>query len=119
VLLGSAIVLVLLLVSAAFETIEEAIDASISATGIVVATYYAMAAVACAVFFRRQRETRLRLVGLYVMWPLASAAIFVVATVITLIELNALALGVLSIGMALGLVMARRKAMRHEPTSSR
>jgi len=118
VLLGSAIVLVLLLVSAAFETIEEAINASISATGIVVAAYYAMAAVACAVFFRSKRETSLRLVALYVMWPLASAAIFVVAAVITLIEMNVLALGVLSIGMTLGLVMAHRKVMRCEPTSS-
>ena len=101
--LGSGIVLVLLLISAAFQTVDEAISASIDATSIVVAAYYAMAALACAAFFRRKREPRAHAVAIYVVWPLASAAIFLGAALITLIDLSAPALSVLSLGVALGL----------------
>ena len=113
VLCGSVIVLVLLLVSAAFETVDEAIVASISATGIIVAAYYAMAALACAVFFRRKRESHVRMIALYVVWPLASAAIFLVAALLTLTEMSALALAVLMAGMLLGAwVLLARRAFR-------
>ena len=108
--LGSAIVLVLLLVSAAFQTVDEAINASINATGIIVAAYYGMAALACAVFFRRKGKSHPRFVALYVVWPLVSAAIFFVAAVITMIDMDAPALSVLAVGMAIGagILIARR-----------
>lgn len=114
VLCGAVIVLVLLLISAAFETVDEAIVASINATGIIVAAYYAMAALACAVFFRRKRESHVRMIALYVVWPLASAAIFLVAALLTLTEMSALALAVLMAGMLLGawVLLARRDFRR-------
>ena len=110
VLSGAVIVLALLLVSAVFDTVDEAINASINATGIVVAAYYAMAALACAVFFRRKRESRLRTIAVYVVWPLASAAIFLAAALLTLAEMNAPAIAVLLGGMVLGacVLVARR-----------
>jgi amino acid transporter len=95
VLAGAAIVLALLLVSAAFDTVDEAITASINATGIIVAAYYAMAALACAVFFRRKRESRPRTIAVYVVWPLASAVIFLGAALLTITAMEPLALGVL------------------------
>ena len=112
--LGAAIVLVLLLVSAAFQTVEEAISASINATGIIVAAYYGMAALACAAFFRRKRVSSAGERAIYVVWPLVSAAIFFAAAMVTLADMSAPALGVLFAGIALGAVvlLARHRAER-------
>jgi amino acid transporter len=113
VIFGSIVVLIMLLLSAAFETVEKMIDASISATGIIVAAYYGMAAIACAVFFKRKREFRLSTLVLYVIWPLLSAAIFFVAALIALTEMDALAVGGVAGGLALGLLvlLAHRDGM--------
>ena len=113
-LLGSGIVLLLLLVAAAFQTVDDAISASINATGIIVAAYYGMTALACATFFRRKRAARAGAIALYVVWPLASAAIFLAAALITLVDMSAPALGVLTVGLLLGAIVlhTRRHAQR-------
>jgi amino acid transporter len=114
VIIGSAIVLVLLLFSAAFETVEKVVSAAISTTGIMVAAYYGMAAVACAVYFMRRRETNLGAIMVYVIWPLVSALIFFAAALISLVEMDALTIGAVVVSMTLGLfvLIAHRDAMR-------
>lgn len=114
VMVGSAIVAAMLLFSAAFQTVERAVNAAIGATGIMVATYYGLAAVACGVYFLRKREPHPAGFMVYVIWPLLSAAIFFVAAVISLKEFDVLTTGAVIVAFALGLgvLVAYRDAMR-------
>jgi amino acid transporter len=101
-IVAAIIAAALLLAGAAFETVDAILRASINVTAIIVTAYYGMAAIACALHAVRRGASGADLC-MYVVWPLASAAIFAVAALIALTEMDTLTLATLAGIVVLGL----------------
>lgn len=104
--LNFVIVLVLLAFSLLNTTVEEAVLAAIGASGILVTYYYALAGIACATHYHRNRLSSFVQNVLYVYWPIVSVIIFITAAVLATTQFNSLATGSVLLSLVLGAVVA-------------
>ncbi len=105
-----------LLVGSLFVTgIEEAITAGITATGILVAYYYGFAGIACAVYFIRKPSLTIGQRMLYIIWPLLSVSVLIVAAVLSTLQFSKLAAGTVIFSLLLGVVVY----FAYRPTAAR
>ena len=105
IVLDFVIVCVLLLGSLFVTGIEEAILAGITATGILVAYYYGFAGIACAVYFIRKPSLTPGQRILYIVWPLLSVAVLIVAAVLSTLQFSKLAAGTVIFSLLLGVLV--------------
>jgi amino acid transporter len=105
IVLDVVIVAVLLIGSLFVTGVEEAIQAGITATGILVAYYYGFAGIACAVYFMRKKNLGLVDRLLYVVWPILSVLVLVLAAVLSTLQFSKLAAGTVVFSLALGVIV--------------
>jgi amino acid transporter len=105
IVLDFVAVCILLLASLVYSGVDEAITAAISATGIMVAYYYGLAGIACAVFFARRRLGSFAEKLLYIVWPLVSVSLLFLAAVLSTLQFNKLAAGSVVFSLVVGAVV--------------
>jgi len=100
----TALGLLLLVLSIAFENIDALLKASINAIGLEVAFYYGLAALACAWHFRRLAASSVPMLVFAVAWPLASALVLFAVAVLAALTMDAATLVIGIGGIVVGVV---------------
>ena len=100
----TALGLLLLVLSIAFENIDALLKASINAIGLDVAFSYGLAALACAWHFRRPAASSVPVLVFAVAWPLASALVLFAVAVLAALTMDAATLVIGIGGIVVGVV---------------